>query len=189
MSKLIIFAAPSGTGKSTVIKQLMSMAPELNLHFSISATSRSPRGKEKNGLEYYFLSPEEFRAKIRQGDFLEYEEVYTDTFYGTLKEEVDRRLSMGENVLFDVDVAGAMNIKRKYEDKALSIFLMPPSIETLRQRLTDRATDSPNVIEERLAKAEYEISHADKFDQIVVNNDLSLCVEKVLLSVKKFLQS
>ncbi|KGN89635.1 guanylate kinase [Porphyromonas crevioricanis] len=188
MSSLIIFAAPSGTGKSTVIKRLMRLAPELNLSFSISATSRKPRGDEQHGVEYYFLSPADFRAGIEHDAFLEYEEVYTDTYYGTLREEVDRRLSQGQTVVFDVDVVGAMNIKEQYADKALSIFLMPPSIETLRQRLTSRATDSPKVIEERLAKAEYEMSRSGEFDLVVVNDDLDACTERVLQAVCSFVQ-
>lgn len=137
MSKLIIFSAPSGAGKSTLVKYLLQQG--LPLQFSISATSRAPRGEEKNGVEYYFLTPEEFRARIANGDFLEYEEVYPDKFYGTLKSEVDRILREGKNVVFDVDVKGGLNIKKIYGDRALSIFVMPPSVEELRHRLQKRA--------------------------------------------------
>ena len=143
--KLVIFSAPSGSGKSTIINYLLTQ--NLNLHFSISATSRSPRGNEKDGVEYYFLTPEQFRAKINEGEFLEYEEVYTDKFYGTLKSEVERILNEGNNVVFDVDVVGGCNIKNYYGDKALSIFIQPPSIEALRDRLVGRGTDSMDVIE------------------------------------------
>ena len=151
--KLIIFSAPSGSGKSTIINYLLQQS--LRLRFSISATSRAPRGMEKNGVEYYFLTPEAFKARIAKGDFLEYEEVYTDKFYGTLKSEVERILNEGDNVIFDVDVVGGCNIKRFYGDRALSVFIQPPSIEELRKRLVGRGTDTPEVIESRIAKAEY----------------------------------
>ena len=183
--KLIIFSAPSGSGKSTIINYLLTQ--NLNLAFSISATSRAPRGEEKNGVEYYFLTPDEFRRRISAGDFLEYEEVYTDKFYGTLKSEVERLTSAGKNVIFDVDVVGAVNIKRFYGERALSIFIQPPGIEELRRRLTSRATDAPEVIESRLAKAEYEMGFAPKFDRIVVNDDLSTAEQEVLQIIKKFL--
>ena len=183
--KLIIFSAPSGSGKSTIINYLLTQ--NLNLAFSISATSRAPRGEEKNGVEYYFLTPDEFRRRISAGDFLEYEEVYTDKFYGTLKSEVVRLTSAGKNVIFDVDVVGGVNIKRFYGERALSIFIQPPGIEELRRRLTSRATDAPEVIESRLAKAEYEMGFAPKFDRIVVNDDLSTAEQEVLQIIKKFL--
>lgn len=183
--KLIIFSAPSGSGKSTIINYLLTQ--NLNLAFSISATSRAPRGEEKNGVEYYFLTPDEFRRRISAGDFLEYEEVYTDKFYGTLKSEVERLTSAGKNVIFDVDVVGGVNIKRFYGERALSIFIQPPGIEELRRRLTSRATDAPEVIESRLAKAEYEMGFAPKFDRIVVNDDLSTAEQEVLQIIKNFL--
>ena len=183
--KLIIFSAPSGSGKSTIINYLLTQ--NLNLAFSISATSRAPRGEEKNGVEYYFLTPDEFRRRISAGDFLEYEEVYTDKFYATLKSEVERLTSAGKNVIFDVDVVGGVNIKRFYGERALSIFIQPPGIEELRRRLTSRATDAPEVIESRLAKAEYEMGFAPKFDRIVVNDDLSTAEQEVLQIIKKFL--
>ena len=168
--KLVIFSAPSGSGKSTIINYLLTQ--NLNLHFSISATSRSPRGNEKDGVEYYFLTPEQFRAKINEGEFLEYEEVYTDKFYGTLKSEVERILNEGNNVVFDVDVVGGCNIKNYYGDKALSIFIQPPSIEALRDRLVGRGTDSMDVIENRLTKASFEMSFASKFDKVIINDNL-----------------
>ena len=183
--KLIIFSAPSGSGKSTIINYLLQQS--LRLRFSISATSRAPRGTEKNGVEYYFLTPEEFKARIAKGDFLEYEEVYTDKFYGTLKSEVERILNEGDNVIFDVDVVGGCNIKRFYGDRALSVFIQPPSIEELRKRLVGRGTDTPEVIESRIAKAEYELSFADKFDTVVINDDLETAKTKALQVIQAFL--
>ena len=183
--KLIIFSAPSGSGKSTIINYLLQQS--LRLRFSISATSREPRGMEKNGVEYYFLTPEAFKARIAKGDFLEYEEVYTDKFYGTLKSEVERILNEGDNVIFDVDVVGGCNIKRFYGDRALSVFIQPPSIEELRKRLVGRGTDTPEVIESRIAKAEYELSFADKFDTVVINDDLETAKAKALQVIQAFL--
>ncbi|WP_298554970.1 guanylate kinase [uncultured Parabacteroides sp.] len=184
--KLIIFSAPSGSGKSTIINFLLKQ--NLNLHFSISATSRAPRGTEKNGVEYYFLTPDEFRTRIAAGDFLEYEEVYTDKYYGTLKSEVERRLNNGDNVIFDVDVVGGCNIKKFYGDRALSVFIQPPSIEDLRERLEGRGTDTPEVIESRIAKAEFELGFAGKFDVIVVNDKLEAAQEEALKVIKEFLE-
>ena len=186
MGKLIIFSAPSGSGKSTIINRLMQH-PELHLAFSISCTSRAPRGTEKNGVEYFFLSPEEFKQRIANDEFLEYEEVYTDRFYGTLKQQVETQAARGENVVFDVDVKGGCNIKQFYGDRALSIFIQPPSIEELRKRLTGRATDAPEVIEQRIARAEFELSFAPKFDRIVVNDDLDRAVEETLGIIQEFL--
>ena len=183
--KLIIFSAPSGSGKSTIINYLLQQS--LRLRFSISATSRAPRGTEKNGVEYYFLTPEAFKARIAKGDFLEYAEVYTDKFYGTLKSEVERILNEGDNVIFDVDVVGGCNIKRFYGDRALSVFIQPPSIEELRKRLVGRGTDTPEVIESRIAKAEYELSFADKFDTVVINDDLETAKAKALQVIQAFL--
>ena len=183
--EVVVVIGPSGSGKSTIINYLLTQ--NLNLAFSISATSRAPRGEEKNGVEYYFLTPDEFRRRISAGDFLEYEEVYTDKFYGTLKSEVERLTSAGKNVIFDVDVVGGVNIKQFYGERALSIFIQPPGIEELRRRLTSRATDAPEVIESRLAKAEYEMGFAPKFDRIVVNDDLSTAEQEVLQIIKKFL--
>ena len=186
MGSLVIFAAPSGSGKSTIINWLMQEHPELNMHFSISCTSRAPRGAEKHGVEYFFLSPEEFRAKIANDEFVEYEEVYQDRFYGTLKSQVDKQLAQGENIVFDVDVHGAMNIKKAYGDRALSIFIQPPSIEELRRRLNGRGTDAPEVIEQRIARAEYELSFAPKFDTVIVNDDLETAKQNVLQKIAQF---
>lgn len=184
--KLIIFSAPSGSGKSTIINYLLKQ--NLNLHFSISATSRLPRGTEKHGVEYYFLSPEEFKVKIANGEFLEYEEVYEDKFYGTLKAEVERILNEGKNVIFDVDVVGGCNIKKYYGSQALSVFIQPPSIETLRQRLEGRGTDTLEVIKNRVAKAEFELGFACKFDAIIVNDDLEKAQRETLKIVKQFVE-
>ena len=186
MAKVIIFSAPSGSGKSTIINYLMTQ--NLNLHFSISATSRPPRGTEKNGVEYFFLSPEEFKTLIAKGEFLEYEEVYKDRFYGTLKSQVDAQLERGENVVCDVDVLGGQNIKAYYGDKALSLFIQPPSIEVLKQRLEWRGTDAPEVIKDRLARAEFELSYADKFDKVVVNDKLEDAQSEAVSLIKTFLE-
>lgn len=185
--KLLIFSAPSGCGKSTIINWLMGEHPELRMHFSISCTSRQPRGTERNGVEYFFLTPDEFRAKIASDEFVEYEEVYTDRYYGTLKSQVQKQLDAGENVVFDVDVHGAMNIKKAYGDRALAIFIMPPSIDELRRRLENRATDAPKVIEQRIGRAQYEISFAEKFDTIVVNDDLTLAKQEAFETITRFL--
>lgn len=185
--KLIIFSAPSGSGKSTIVSYLMKEHPELNLAFSVSATTRAPRGTEKNGVEYIFLSEEEFKAKIAAGKFLEHEEVYPGRFYGTLKEQVERQTEKGENVVFDVDVKGGCNIKKFYGSRALSIFIQPPSVEELRRRLEGRATDAPEVIEQRLSKAAYELTFADKFDHVVVNDDLAEAEAETLKLVSDFL--
>ena len=186
MSKIIIYSAPSGSGKSTIINYLMQQG--LNLHFSVSATSRPPRGAEQNGVEYYFLTPEDFKQRIAQGEFLEYEEVYKDRFYGTLKSQVDAQLAKGENVVCDVDVLGGQNIKKHYGQRALSIFIQPPSIEALRQRLEGRGTDSPEVINDRIARAEFELSFADKFDHAVVNDDLQQAQAEALALIQNFLK-
>ena len=185
--KLVIFSAPSGSGKSTIVNWLMQEHPELKLYFSISCTSRSPRGTEQNGVEYFFLTPEEFKSKIANEEFLEYEEVYQDRFYGTLKAQVERQREAGQNVVFDVDVKGGVNIKRYYGDEALSIFIQPPSVEELRRRLTGRGTDTPEAIEERLAKAEYELTFAPQFDHVVVNDDLETAKQETLQLVESFL--
>ena len=185
--KLIIFSAPSGTGKSTIINWLMQEHSELKMAFSISCTSRATRGTERNGVEYFFLTPDEFRSRIEAGEFLEYEEVYTDRYYGTLKSQVERQCDAGQNVVFDVDVKGGCNIKQHYGDKALSIFIMPPSVDELRRRLESRATDAPEVIDQRIARAEFEIGFADKFDKVVVNDDLDKAKKEVLGIIKQFL--
>lgn len=185
--KLIIISAPSGTGKSTIISWLMREHQELNLAYSISCTSRAPRGTEQNGVDYFFLTPEEFRQRIENDEFLEYEEVYTDRFYGTLKSQVENQLEAGQNVVFDVDVKGGVNIKKFYGDKALSLFIQPPSINELRKRLVGRATDAPEVIDQRIARAEFELSFADKFDKIVINDKLEYAEADALDVIKAFL--
>ena len=187
--KLIVVSAPSGSGKSTIVNWLMQEHPELKLYFSISCTSRAPRGTEQNGVEYFFLTPEEFRKKIENNEFLEYEEVYEDRFYGTLKAQVERQLEAGQNVVFDVDVKGGINIKHYYGDQAMSLFIQPPSIEELRRRLEGRGTDTPEAIESRLAKAEYELTVAPQFDHIVVNDDLDAAKEETLRLVTAFLNA
>lgn len=154
--------------------------------FSISCTSRQPRGAERDGVEYYFVTPDEFRRKIADGEFLEYEEVYKDRYYGTLKSQVERQLEAGENVVLDVDVKGACNIKQFYGDRALALFIQPPSLDELRRRLEGRGTDAPNVIEDRLARAEFELTFASKFDKVIVNDDLDRAVSEALEAVKEF---
>ena len=186
--KLIIVSAPSGSGKSTIVQWLMKEHPELRLYFSISCTSRPPRGTEQDGVEYFFLSPEEFKEKIENDEFVEYEEVYEGRFYGTLKSQVERQLEAGQNVVFDVDVKGGVNIKRFYGDEAMSLFIQPPSIEELRRRLEGRGTDTPEAIEQRLAKAEYELTFAPHFDHVVVNDDLQTAEEETLRLVKEFVE-
>lgn len=186
--KLIIISAPSGSGKSTLVSYLMQEHPELRLAFSISCTSRAPRGTEQNGVEYFFLSPEEFRQKIADGEFLEYEEVYTDRFYGTLKSQVETQSQAGQTVVFDVDVKGGVNIKRHYGSRALSIFIQPPSVEALRSRLTGRGTDAPEVIEQRLARAEYELSFAPQFDNVIINDDLEQAKKAIYNVISLFLK-
>ncbi len=185
--KLLIFSAPSGSGKSTIVQWLMKEHPELRLYFSVSATSRAPRGTEQNGVDYFFLTPEEFRKRIDNDEFLEYEEVYEDRFYGTLKAQVERQLEAGQNVVFDVDVKGGINIKRFYGQHAMSIFIQPPSVEELRRRLEGRGTDTPEAIENRLAKAEYEMTFAPQFDHIVVNDSLDAAKAETLQLVNAFL--
>ena len=185
--KLLIFSAPSGSGKTTIVQWLMQEHPELRLYFSISATSRPPRGTEQHGVEYFFLTPDEFRQRIDNNEFLEYEEVYEDRFYGTLKAQVERQLKAGQNVVFDVDVKGGVNIKRFYGEQAMSIFIQPPSLEELRRRLEGRGTDTPEAIESRLAKAEYELTFAPQFDHIVVNDDLDTAKAETLALVQAFL--
>lgn len=185
MGKLIIFSAPSGSGKSTIINYLLTQ--NLNLAFSCSATSRPPRGTEQHGVEYFFLSPDEFRTRIANDEFLEYEEVYKDRYYGTLKSQVETQLAAGQNVVFDVDVVGGCNIKKYYGDRALSVFIKPPSVEELRKRLVGRGTDTPEVIESRVSKAEYELTFAPKFDKVIVNDDLEKAKAEALRVITEFL--
>ncbi len=186
MEKVIIFSAPSGSGKSTLINYLMTRFD--CLEFSISATSRSPRGEEKHGVEYYFLTPDEFREKIAEGAFLEWEEVYTNKYYGTLKSEVERINGKGNVVVLDVDVAGGCNMKKMFGDNAMSVFIMPPSVETLRNRLIGRGTDTMEVINDRVQKAAYEMTFSDKYDKVVVNDDLEQAKEDIYQVVKAFIE-
>jgi guanylate kinase len=183
--KLIIFSAPSGAGKTTIVRHLLEQ--NLNLEFSISATSRGKRHTETDGKDYYFLTPEEFRSKIENDEFLEWEEVYAGTYYGTLKSEVDRIRANEQNVIFDVDVVVGCNIKKFYGDEALAVFVQPPSVEELRNRLVSRSTDTPEVIEKRVAKAAYEMTFANQFDCIIVNEDLAKAFEEAEQCVRKFI--
>lgn len=180
--KLIIFSAPSGAGKTTIVKHLLSM--NFGLEFSISATSRQPRYTEKDKVDYYFLTSEEFNQRVKNDEFLEWEEVYEGTCYGTLKSEVERIRNKGKHVIFDVDVIGGLNIKKYYGDEALSIFVQPPSVEELKNRLIGRSTDSMDVIEKRIEKAEYELTFASKFDKILISEELPVTqinAEKLVL--------
>lgn len=185
--KVLIVSAPSGSGKSTIVNFLMKEHPEFRLAFSVSATSRPPRGQEQDGVDYYFLSAEEFRRHIEADDFLEYEEVYEGRFYGTLKSQVEEKLAAGKNVVFDVDVKGGINIKKYYGEAALSVFIQPPSVEVLRERLIGRNTDEMGQIEQRLAKAEYEMSFASQFDRILVNDNLEVAKQEAVALLNDFL--
>ena len=175
--KIIIISAPSGCGKSTIINAILAEG-KIDMQFSVSATNRSPREGEQHGVNYFFLSDEEFRKAIAEDAFVEYEEVYPGRFYGTLKSEVARICEAGHNVVLDIDVKGGVNVKKLYGNQARSIFIMPPSVEELRRRLEGRGTDSPEVIDERVGKAEYEISFANGYDFQVVNDDLATAVEQ-----------
>lgn len=186
--KLIIVSAPSGSGKSTIVNWLMKEHPELKLYFSISCTSRAPRGEEQDGVEYFFLTPEAFKEKIANEEFLEYEEVYENRYYGTLKSQVEQQREAGQNVVFDVDVKGGVNIKRHYGDEALSLFIQPPSVAELRSRLEGRGTDTPEAIQQRLAKAEYELSFASQFDCVIVNDNLETAKQEALKVLQDFLK-
>ncbi|MBC8321181.1 MAG: guanylate kinase [Bacteroidetes bacterium] len=184
--KLLIFSAPSGSGKTTLVKYLMEHLG--NLSFSVSATSRKKRSNEINGKDYYFLTVDEFRRKIKSNEFVEWEEVYKDSLYGTLKSEVERIRNTGKNVVFDIDVVGGLNIKKLYGDDALAIFVMPPSVEVLKTRLESRGTDNEKEIATRLAKAEYELSFSDKFDTIIINDDFKKAKEDTVAIIEKFIK-
>lgn len=185
MGKVVIFSAPSGSGKTTIVRRLLEQYTQFE--FSISATSRAPRGQEQDGVDYYFLTPEAFAEKVKEDAFVEWEEVYAGTSYGTLKSEVERIWSKGNVILFDVDVMGGINLKRIFGDDACSIFIMPPSVEELRRRLVGRATDTMEVIEKRVAKASFEIEKAPQFDHTVINDDLEKAVEDTRTILNDFL--
>ena len=184
--KLIIFSAPSGSGKTTIVKRLLSTFPQFE--FSISATSRQPRGEERNGIDYFFLTAEEFRQKVAENAFVEWEEVYNGTCYGTLRSEMERIWAKGNVIIFDVDVMGGINLKRIFGERACSIFIKAPSVEALRERLIGRGTDSAETIEKRVAKAEFELSKASEFDFVVVNDILDNAVAETEQIITDFLK-
>jgi len=184
--KLIIISAPSGAGKTTIVKHILGL--DLNLKFSISACSRKPRFNETDGKDYYFISPEQFRVKIENQEFVEWEEVYGGCFYGTLKSEVERIWQTGNHVIFDVDVKGGINIKRQFADNSMALFIHPPSVAELEKRLRNRSTDSEEVIQTRVKKAEYELSFAAEFDKIIVNDVLEVALKETELMIRNFLQ-
>jgi len=184
-NRLIIFSAPSGSGKTTIVRTLMQQIPDLA--FSISATNRKPRGLEKDGVDYYFLDSDTFREKINKGEFLEWEEVYEGTYYGTLKSEVQRISAAGKTAVFDVDVVGATNIKKQYGDDALAIFVKAPTLEVLEERLQKRNTDSEETINKRLDKAEKELGYARFFDKIIINDNLDIAMKEALQIVRQFI--
>ena len=183
--KVVIFSAPSGSGKTTLVQWLLEQ--DLNIGFSISATSRPPRKNEVDGKDYFFLSPADFRLKIEEDAFLEWEEVYTDKYYGTLKSEVNRMLENGRNVLLDIDVKGGLNIKKIYGEQSLAVFIKPPGIDVLRKRLESRGTDSPEIINERIEKATWELGFATEFDVVIVNDDLEVAKAECLVKIQEFL--
>ena len=183
--KLVIFSAPSGAGKSTLVNYLLPQFPQLS--FSISATSRAPRGQEEHGKDYYFLSSEEFKMRVAQDELLEWEEVYSGTYYGTLRTEVERIWSEGKVVVFDIDVVGALNLKKQFGNRALALFVQAPSVEILEQRLRGRGTDSEEKIQQRVAKATIEMARAPEFDKVVVNDDLNTAKAEALAILKDFL--
>lgn len=185
-NKVIIFSAPSGSGKSTIVSHILKLHPEME--FSVSATSRAPRGQERNGIEYHFFTADEFRKMIAEDKFVEYEEVYAGSFYGTLKSEVQRIWDKGHVIIFDVDVKGGVNLKKYFGDKALSVFIQAPSVEELRKRLVARGTDSAEAIAKRVAKASEEMTYADKFDYVLVNDDLQKAYAEAEKVVDDFLQ-
>ncbi len=186
--KLLVFSAPSGSGKTTIVRHLLGM-PELELEFSVSATSREPRGEEVHGTDYYFISLHEFKEHIRNNDFLEWEEVYRDNFYGTLKSEIDRIWAKGKNVIFDIDVAGGLRIKRKFPEETLAVFVKPPSIDELKIRLKKRSTESDDKINMRIAKASVELATAPQFDKIIKNYDLESAKKEAYDLVRDFVNS
>jgi guanylate kinase len=186
--KLIVFSAPSGSGKTTIVRHLLGI-PELNLEFSVSCTTRAPRGEEVHGKDYYYISIEAFKKHIKAEDFVEWEEVYRDNFYGTLKSEVERIWALGKNVIFDIDVAGGLRIKKKFPEETLAVFVKPPSIDELKIRLKKRSTESDDKINMRIAKASVELATAPQFDVIIKNYDLEVAKEDAYQLVKKFINT
>lgn len=187
MGKLVIFSAPSGSGKTTIVRELLKRFPQLE--FSISATNRAPRGDERDGIDYFFLTPEAFRHAVGEDRFVEWEEVYAGTCYGTLRSEVERIWAAGHAIVFDVDVVGGLNLKRIFGGDACAVFIMPPSIGVLRRRLESRGTDAPDVIDRRIAKAEFELTKAPDFDHVVVNDDLADAVDQATRILERFLNT
>jgi guanylate kinase len=185
--KLLVFSAPSGSGKTTIVRHLLGL-PDLNLEFSISAATREPRGEEVNGKDYYFISIPEFKKHIKAEDFIEWEEVYRDNFYGTLKTEVERIWALGKNVIFDIDVAGGLRIKHKFPEETLAVFVKPPSVDELKRRLKERSTESDDKINMRIAKASVELATAPQFDKIIKNYDLDVAKEEACQLVKEFVK-
>ena len=186
--KLLVFSAPSGSGKTTIVRHLLTKE-DLNLEFSISAATREPRGQEVNGKDYYFMSIEEFKKHIKADDFIEWEEVYRDNFYGTLKSEVERIWAKGKNVIFDIDVAGGLRIKSKFPEETLAVFVKPPSVDELKRRLKERSTESDDKINMRIAKAHVELATAPQFDKIIKNYDLDVAKEDAYQLVKGFVNN
>lgn len=184
--KLIVFSAPSGSGKTTVVRTLLKKK-EFKFEFSVSATSRKKREKEKNGIDYYFLSVDDFKKKIKKNDFVEWEEVYENQFYGTLHSEIDRIRNNDKNVIFDIDVAGGLNIKKKYKNDCLTIFIMPPSIEELENRLRKRGTETEESMNKRISKAKFEMTFSKDFDIIIINDKLEIALEETISKVREFL--
>lgn len=184
--KLLVFSAPSGSGKTTIVRHLLAQ-PDLNLEFSISCTTRAPRGEEVDGKDYYFISWDEFKKHIKAEDFVEWEEVYTDNFYGTLKTEVERIWALGKHVIFDIDVAGGLRIKNKFPNETLAVFVKPPSVDELKRRLKQRSTESEDKINMRIAKASVELATAPQFDTIIKNYDLEVAKEEAYQLVKDFI--
>jgi len=186
--KLLVFSAPSGSGKTTIVKHLLAQ-PELNLEFSISAATRAPRGEEVDGKDYYFISIETFKKHIKAEDFIEWEEVYRDNFYGTLKSEVERIWAKGKNVIFDIDVAGGLRIKHKFPQETLAVFVKPPSVDELKRRLKERSTETDDKINMRRAKAHVELATAPQFDTIIKNYDLDIAKQDAYRLVQEFINS
>lgn len=185
--KLVIISAPSGAGKTTIVRHLLSSG--LNLDFSVSATTRPHRGEEKNGKDYYFMTVPEFRKRVENNEFVEWEEVYKDILYGTLKSELERIWAKGNNVIFDVDVKGGINLKKIFGTRSISIFIMPPSVEEIETRLINRGTETPEKIRMRVEKARYEMNYSNQFDNIIVNHQLDRAKKEAVKTVRSFLEN